>query len=86
VVGAVAYVYMCGFLVELVRLCFGFVYLFVYIYVLFSVLVCFIVFCISVFFVLGCNSLAPNDDIVRFRCGGMYPFPHIFMKNFHIFV
>ena len=33
----------------------------------------------------GCDSLAPNEDIVRFRCRGwkvIYP-NHIFAKTFH---
>jgi len=51
----------------LVRLCF-FIYWCVslYIFVLFSV-VYFIMFCVFVFFVLGCDS-ASNEDIVKFRC------------------
>jgi len=41
----------------------------------------FSLFCI---FVLGCGSLAPNEDIVRFRCGWepYTLFTHIFMNNF----
>jgi len=43
-------------------LCFGLVYSFVHICVLFRFLFVFLIF--------GCGSLAHNEDIVRFRCGG----------------
>ena len=65
------------------RLCFGFVCEFVYICVLFSVLLYFIVFYLFVFFVLSCVSSTPNEDIVRFRCGGSHiPFFGLFLWNF----
>jgi len=75
--GGVSCVYMCGFVVDWVRLFF-----------LVSVLACvymsslslfvgFVLFCVScvcdfvfVCFFGGCDSLAPNEDIVRFMCGG----------------
>jgi len=44
VVGGVAYIYMCGFLVDRIRWCFEFVCQFVYICVLFSFL-CFVLLC-----------------------------------------
>jgi len=52
VVGGVAYVYMCGFIVEWVRWHFAFVCKVVYICVLFSVLVYFIIFLCFCIFVL----------------------------------
>ena len=58
----------------------------VYVYVCrFSVLVCFVVFCAFLWFY---DSLAPNEDIVRFRCSGgsHIPFCIYVCKNFLIFV
>jgi len=54
-------------------------------YIFVSCLVFFILY-LCVFY-LGCDSLAPNDDIVTFRCQGeSYTlFPHIFVKTFHKF-
>ena len=48
-------------------------------------LVWLIVFCVFCAFVVGYGSATPNDDIVRFRCGGeSYTFfAHIFVKNFN---
>ena len=59
-----------------------------HLYVSLYILVClvFSVLC-SYVFVLGCGSLSPNEDIVRFRCGwggeSYTLFAHIFVKNFH---
>jgi len=53
VVGDVAYVYVCGFIVYRVRLCSRFVCKFIYICVLFSILVYFIMFCVLVFLLLA---------------------------------
>ena len=52
-------------------------------YILVSYLVVFVL-CFFCAFVLGCGSLAPNEDIVRFRCGGeSYTlFEPVFVKKF----
>jgi len=77
--GGVTYAYMCGFLVDRVRLCFEFLCYFVYICILFSVLVYFTVFFVFVFVVVSCVSSTPNEDIVKFMCGGSHiPFSYIF--------
>ena len=77
VVGGVTYVYMCGFLVDRVRLSFG-------IYVLVHPYLCLVSFSLFYIFVLSCGSSAPNEDIVRFRCGGSYAlFEPIFVKIFN---
>jgi len=62
----VGFVYMCCSLADWVRLCFGFVFQFVYICVLFSALVHFIMLSI-----LSCVSSAPNEETVRFRSMGV---------------
>jgi len=55
-------------------------------YILVSYLVVFVLFFFCAF-VLGCGSLAPNEDIVRFRCGESHiPFLPIFCENLSIFV
>jgi len=50
---------------------------------LFSVLMCFIVFYVFVFFVLSYVSSAPSEDSVRFRCWGDHiPYLDIFFVKF----
>jgi len=68
---------MCGFLVDRVRLSFG-------ICVLVRTYLCLVSFSLFCIFILDCGSSAPNEDIVRFRCGGnSYTFfEPIFVKNF----
>jgi len=69
---------MCGLVVDWVRLCFWESVLASVYVCRFSVFVCacfvLCVLCNFVFFVFLCfcggsDSLAPNEDIVRFRCG-----------------
>ena len=79
VVGVVAYVYMCGFLVDWVRLCLN---LCVSLYIFVSCLVFFILcFCT---FIPGYVSSTPNEHIVRLRGEGeSYTLvAHIFVKSF----
>jgi len=59
VVGVVGCVFMCDLVVDWVRFYFGFVCS------LFYMCVCFVFFV-----VLGFGPSAPNEDIVRFGCGG----------------
>jgi len=85
VIGGVAYVYMCDFLVDWMRLYFGFTCYFVYISIFVSclvflrILLCFMCSCFYIF-VVGCSSSTPNEDIVGFKCGGSHKlFLHIFL-------
>ena len=58
--------------------------MYVYVGLMFlCILFCFVV---CVFFLGCCNPLAPNEDIMRFRCGGgsHIPFVYIFVKLFKI--
>jgi len=45
---------------------------------------CLVLFPLFRIFILGCGSSAPNENIVRFRCGGeSYTlFAHYFVKSF----
>ena len=73
----VSFVYMCGFVVDWVRLCFW-VSMLASVYMSsLSLFVGFVLFCVScvcdfvfVYFCGGSDSLAPYEDIVRSRCGG----------------
>jgi len=84
-VGGDAYAYMCGFLVDSVRLCWICVLVCIYICVSFSILYYVLCFCA---FVVGGASLTPNEDIVRFRCGGgsHIPFSTYFREFFKVCV
>ena len=64
--GSVGCVFMCHIVVGRIRFCFEFVYMLVFI--------CF--FCVLWVSIVGCGCLAPNEDIVRFRCwsGSHIPF------------
>jgi len=77
VFGGVSFVYMCGFVVDWVRLCFWVSVLACVYMSSLSLFVGFVLFCVSCVcdFVFVCvcgssDSLAPNKDIMRFRCGG----------------
>ena len=46
-------------------------------------------FCVLCVFAIDCSSLAPNEDIVRFRCGARevaYLFAHLFCDFFKFFL
>jgi len=65
--GGVGFVHMCSLVFDFGE--------FVYMCVCFmSLLFCFILFCVWCALVVGRDFLAPNEDIVRFRCGGRKPY------------
>jgi len=79
VVGGVAYVHMHGFLVDRVKLCFGFVCEFIHICVLFR-------FLYFVFLFLCVASRSPTRTLWDLGIGGSrIPFLHIFLWNFFRF-
>jgi len=80
--------YMCNLLVNWIRLYFGFVCQLVFMYVYSNFFVGFVSFFILCAFRVSYGSLTPNEDIVRFRCGGglaAYPFVDIFLTFVHFF-